>query len=114
MVSLVLVIGGHWAILQSAAWAGMIFSHSQRSTVSEAVEKTFSGKYPCKICKIVSGGKAAEKKHEMLKLETKLDFSFAVGTAWLFPPRPCRQFLALDSSSLPRLEAPLTPPPRRA
>ena len=100
VVALVTLIGGHWAILQSAAWAGMIFNYSHRSTVSEAIDKTFSGKFPCKLCKIVRAGKAAEKKQEMVKLEIKFEFSFVVGTAWLFPPRPCRQFLATDFASL--------------
>lgn len=114
VISLVILIGGHWALLQSAAWAGMLLNYSHRSTISEAVTKTFSGKHPCQLCKIVRAGKKAEKKHEMVKLETKFDFSVVAGTAWLFPPRPCRQFTALHTSSLARLEAPLTPPPRSA
>lgn len=111
---LVLVIGGHWALLQGAAWAGMLLSYSRGTTITEAWSKTFDGKHPCKLCKTVRAGKAAEKKQEMVKVELNFEFSFARGTAWLFPPRPCRQFLPVDSSSLARLEAPMTPPPRSA
>jgi hypothetical protein len=114
VVALVTVVGGHWALLQSAAWAGMILNYSHRSTVGEAVEKTFSGKFPCNLCKLVRAGKAAEKKQEVLKGEQKFDFSFAVGTAWLFPPRPSRQFAVARFPSSARPEAPLTPPPRQA
>lgn len=114
VLALVIVTGGHWVLLQSAAWMGMIYNYSDRSTVVEAIDKTFSGKFPCRLCKLVRAGKAAEKKHEIIKLEAKFDFSFVVGTAWLFPPRPCRQFSATHSFSLARFEAPLTPPPRCA
>jgi len=93
---------------------GMLFNYSHRSTLSEAVTKTFSGKHPCQLCKLVRAGKNAEKKQEIVKLETKLDFSVVTGTAWLFPPRPCRQFVVSDTSFHARLEAPLTPPPRGA
>ena len=113
-MALTILVGGHWAILQSAAWAGMVFNYSHRSTVIEAIDKTFSGRFPCNLCKLVKAGKAAEKKQEMAKLEGKFDFSFSIGTAWLYPPKPCRQFLATDFSSLARPDAPPTPPPRCA
>jgi hypothetical protein len=114
VVALVFVIGAHWAILQSAAWMGMIYNYSDRSTVSEAIEKTFSGQFPCRLCKFVREGKAAEKKQEVVKIEAKLDFTFSPGVAWLFPPRPDRLFLITDFSSPARFDAPLTPPPRAA
>jgi hypothetical protein len=111
---LVIVIGAHWAVLQAAAWAGMLVNYSQGSTLNEAWTKTFDGKHPCKLCKLVRDGKKSERKREMLKVEVKFEFSLVAGTAWLFPPRPCRQFIATDSSALARLGAPLTPPPRSA
>jgi hypothetical protein len=114
VMALVLVIGGHWAILQSAAWAGMIYDYSHRAPVSEAIEKTFSGKFPCKLCKFVRAGQAAEKQQELVKLETKFEYSFTSGGAWLYPPEPVCLFLPFNSSSPARFEAPLTPPPRSA
>jgi hypothetical protein len=92
----------------------MLVNYSQGSTLSEALTKTFDGKHPCKLCKFVRAGRKSERKPEMLNLEVKFEFSFVAGAAWLFPPRPCRQFIATDSSALARLEAPLTPPPRSA
>jgi hypothetical protein len=111
---LAVLIGGHWIVLQSVAWAGMLVSYSHTSSVTEAWTKTFDGKHPCKLCKMVREGKKSESKQEMLKVEVKLEFSFVCGTAWLFPPRPCSQFVVADSSALARIEAPLTPPPRSA
>jgi len=111
---LVIAIGAHWAVLQSAAWAGMLVNYSHGSTLNEAWTKTFDGKHPCHLCKVVREGKKSERKQEMLKVEVKFEFSFIAGAVWLFPPKPCRQFIAIDSSALARLEAPLTPPPRSA
>jgi len=36
--------------MQCVAWAGMVVSYSQESTVAEAVEKTFDGEHPCPLC----------------------------------------------------------------
>ncbi len=111
---LVIVIGAHWAVLQSAAWAGMLVSYSRGATVQEAWSKTFDGQHPCKLCKIVKTGQASEKKTDRLKLETKLEFHHLAGTCGLFPPRPFRhctpQSERADSLSL----APPLPPPRTA
>jgi hypothetical protein len=111
---LITAIGAHWGVLQGVAWAGMLIRYSQTETIESAWTKTFDGQHPCKLCTLVRCGKAAEKKQEMEKLESKFEFSFIAGTAWLFPPRPCPQFLATDLFGLARLEAPLTPPPRCA
>ena len=92
----------------------MLVNYSQGATLGEAWAKTFDGKHPCNLCKVVRDGKKSERKHELLKVEVKFDFSYVAGTAWLFPPRPCPQFIPADSSALARLDAPLTPPPRSA
>lgn len=114
VVLLVISIGGHWAILQSAAWAGMFISYSPGATLSEALTKTFDGNNPCNLCKLVREGEKTERAQEMLKAEVKFEFSLMAATADLFPPRPCPQFINTVSSALARLEAPLTPPPRSA
>lgn len=108
------MIGGHWALLQGAAWAGMLVTYSKDATLTQAWAKTFDGQHPCKLCKAVRAGKAAEKKQQMVKVEVKFEFSFVAETAWLFPPRLCppRASLAVHGES--RFEAPLLPPPRAA
>jgi len=51
MMSLVAVLtGGHVALLQSVAWAGMLATRTQTQGWSQAVESTFSGKAPCRMC----------------------------------------------------------------
>jgi hypothetical protein len=108
------MIGGHWTLLQSAAWVRMAVNFSKQDSVGVALEKTFDGKHLCKLCKFVRAGKASEKKQELQKLEGKLDFHFLAGTCGLFPPRPSRHFTPVTEHADVRADAPLLPPPRTA
>jgi hypothetical protein len=114
VLALVIVTGGHWALLQSAAWVGMAVNYSKVDSVSVALEKTFDGKHPCNLCKLVKKGKAAEQKRDFQKLETKFDFLTVAGTCGLFPPRPFRHFTPVTEHADARVETPRPPPPRAA
>jgi hypothetical protein len=113
VTALVCVLGGHWAVLQVAAWTGMAISYSQNDSISEALSKTFDGKHPCKLCQLVKAGKKAEQKSES-KLDTKKLDSFVTSlSVFSFPP--------LKSISTPhhfllksRIATPISPPPRLA
>ena len=108
---LVVLIGGHWAILQSAAWVGMLVNYSNTTTLSEAWTKTFDGKHPCKMCKLVREGKKSERKQDLLKMEAKFDFTFDARACGLFPPRPFRHFRPVAEQAEARADAPLLRPP---
>jgi len=114
VLALVGMIGGHWTLLQSAAWVRMAVNFSKQDSVSIALEKTFDGQHPCNLCKLVRAGKAAEKKQDLQKLEAKLDFHFIAGTCGLFPPRPFRHFTLQSERADNRVLAPPLPPPRAA
>src|SRR5213594_1096942 len=72
--ALICAIGGHWALLQSIAWTGMMINFAQNSTWKEAFQKTFDGKHPCQLCKVVAEGKKSERHQQWDKPDTKLDF----------------------------------------
>ena len=114
VLALIGMIGGHWTLLQSAAWVRMAMDFSKEDSVVVALEKTFSGKHLCKMCKMVRAGKADEKKHDLQKLEGKLDFHFLAGTCGLFPPRPSRHFTPQSEGADFISHAPPLPPPRAA
>ena len=40
-LTLAMLLGGHWLLLQSVAWVGMIIDYSQNATLSEAISMTF-------------------------------------------------------------------------
>ena len=111
VVALVLSLGGHWAILQMVAWAQMAASFSQTDSLPVAISKTFDGKNPCKLCKLVSEGKKAEKESDS-KVETKqVELSFSTELGFYFPrlnQSPQSRIVTFDS----RTDVPLSPPPR--
>jgi hypothetical protein len=108
-----LLAGGHWAILQTGAWMGMIVAYSKDADVSTAISKTFDGKHPCAVCCAVQDGrKQEEKKAPVLQLELKKDFlirSFLFEVVRDFTWREYGQYYR-DLVSI-TLE-PLIPPPR--
>lgn len=57
--TLSLTIGLHWGILQSVAWVGMVVDYSQENSIGTAIEMTFDGKHPCRLCLAVQDGKKA-------------------------------------------------------
>jgi hypothetical protein len=112
VLALVMVIGGHWALLQSVAWVGMAVNFSKKDSFTTALQKTFDGKHPCPLCKLVKAGKASEKKQDLQKLEAKIDLQLVAGSCGLFPPRPIRHFSPVSECAASSGTAPLLPPPR--
>lgn len=112
VLALVLVTGGHWALLQSVAWVGMAVSFSQTATLKEALVRTFDGQHPCKLCKIVAEGKKSERKQTPQKPIHKLDLFCPL----VFMTLKDRHVLAVSAvcpgpNGLPG-ETPPKPPPR--
>lgn len=109
--------GAHWVALQTTAWTGMLISRTLDTSVSEAVESTFDGQHPCRVCKAISSGKQTEERsqHEYDLLKKVGDLKFVdvlpltvsippptVETAWCPALFDCRGRGA---------DAPPTPPP---
>ena len=119
------IAGGHWAVLQTIAWAGMLRDYTQKSgSVALAVEQTFDGAHPCELCLQIASAKQqeakarsdqqkpadqktvkAEKPDKALPLDKSLspDWMAATSLRWYAPPP-----LAGPS----REDQPPTPPPR--
>lgn len=115
VLSLTLSLGAHWMFLQSVAWIGMLASYSQHDPLAEALSKTFDGKHPCQLCKLVQKGKAHEKKQDTQKPTTKLDQFLTPGQSIMLCPPQLERLASTDSSSShARCESPPTPPPERA
>jgi hypothetical protein len=113
VVSLTAMLGANWALLQTVAWTTMLADNLRTHSLSESVERTFDGKYPCPICKAIAAAEQSQKKSEFTLQTQKLEFPPAKENPILFAPsdfqllpRPV-DFL---SESLP--QKPLTPPPR--
>jgi hypothetical protein len=113
---LVLSLGLHWAFLQTVAWTGMLVSYAQQGTFAEAVSKTFDGEHPCKMCKVVQQGRAAERQQEQQATKTglKLEPSLIWREAVVLPAIPRGWVCGPDIFSSARNDEPPKPRPRVA
>ena len=114
VLSLTLSLGAHWMFLQSVAWVGMVVNFSQDAPIGAALAKTFSGTYPCDLCKVVNEGKASEQKQDISKSVAKLDLACFAGNALLNPPPPFPHVAGTLVSFFSLTHAPPTPPPKAA
>lgn len=116
VTALLFSIGGHWVVLQSAAWTGMLVKFALQESVASALTKTFDGQHPCSLCKVVEHGtkspaKAPQRRSDAIK---KLNLFTEAQAEPAIPP-----FLRLPAPSLDgrngaaRPEDPPVPPPRR-
>lgn len=81
------LLGGHWAVFQSIAWAQMLREYSRNATLAEAVEKTFSGEAPCSMCKMIAEEKQKEEKAPAtVKVEKKAEIFLESGRNLLSAP----------------------------
>ena len=113
VLALTMSLGLHWMVLQSVAWMGMMVSYSHTDSLPEAFVKTFDGRHPCQICKVVQDGKKAEKKQDTVKSSKKLDFLMAT-VEWPLPSPSSRERIPDPTIlSLVYNEQPPVPPPRR-
>lgn len=110
--ALILLMGFNLAVLQTAAWAGMLATNLRRLSVSDAVARTFDGRHPCPLCKAIAAQQKSEKKSELSPSPLKMEYvSTAETSVLLFPAFvPPAPLAAVGAKSLfPR---PPTPPPR--
>ncbi|MDB6032696.1 MAG: hypothetical protein JWM16_3034 [Verrucomicrobiales bacterium] len=114
VAALVLATGGHWVLLQSVAWVGMAIHFTETDGFATAIQKTFDGKHPCKLCKVVEEGRKSTPEHEMLKLDTKIDFFCGAKVSFRMPTLDYPPIIFSPALMLPRTEAPPLPPPRFA
>ena len=114
VLALTLSLGAHWLFLQSIAWVGMVVNFSQTAPLHEAFNKTFDGRHPCSLCKMVREGKAKEQKRELLKTVTKLDMAMTAHEFLLDAPASFPLVMAMAESISIWRDSPPTPPPRPA
>ncbi len=114
LAAFVFSCGGQWYVLQTIAWVKMLHDYSQMVPFTEAVGMTFSGQYPCPICKAI-----AEKQ----KSENDKIFSFEKYDKFFFPQAGGAlarsgytpvSFVKYQDSFHFRADPPPTPPPRLA
>ena len=112
IVALFAAIGGHWAMLQTAAWSAMLVKYSLDTDLASAVEQTFDGRHPCPLCKKIAEGRHNEKKQDTQVVLSKLKFCCELVTSQVLPPRNFWQMQTRDTFSPALAHQPPVPPPR--
>ncbi len=114
------IAGGHWAVLQSFAWAEMLHDYTQRTgSIAVAVEQTFDGQHPCELCQRIQMAKAKEHQEAPATPVKKDDAKVKALLAdarlrpFVFTARAALVPRADPANGPSRTEQPPTPPPRR-
>ena len=118
VLGLMVSIGLHTVVIQSAAWAGMLVSYSmEKGSVVEAVSDTFDGEHPCALCKLAQqteNAPADDKQAPKVGGKLKLHLIAEVMPAIVISGPPPLHFSAVAEARLCVLNhTPDTPPPRR-
>ena len=109
------VAGGHWAVLQTFAWANMLKDFSREASIQVAITKTFNGKNPCGLCRKVEEGRQKEEAPVTVKVDKKAE-SFLCAedpVAQRLFPREFSYPPAVQPACDGRSHAPPLPPPRQ-
>jgi hypothetical protein len=115
LIILVLMItGGQWALLQTAAWTGMLVGHLHSQTFAVAVSQTFDGQHPCPMCKAIQKGKSSEKKSDVELKPDALNLLRAEAIRILPDDRFLRTICCTNEFSPSLAATPLLRPPRTA
>jgi hypothetical protein len=106
--------GGQWYALQCVAWINMIHDYSQMVPFTEAVGMTFSGKYPCAMCKALAE-KKQQQNDKIASVDKDAKKFFARATDEIEGPLAAALHYPDFLNALQtRAEAPPSPPPRSA
>ncbi len=90
----------------------MICEYSQMVPLAQAVQMTFSGEYPCAICKAIAERKSAEQHKELTLLKSDKKFPLPIAVALAQPKISDVAYLEPSFVFSSRVESPPTPPPR--
>lgn len=112
LVAFVFSCGGQWAAFQVIAWGNMIREYSEMVPLAQAVQMTFSGEYPCAICKAIAERKSAEQQKELALLKAEKKFPLPIIVMIAPPTVDDVAYIEPVFVFSSRVESPPTPPPR--
>jgi hypothetical protein len=113
VAALVVSIGLHWALLQSAAWVGMAVAYSvEKGSLSEGLSDTFDGDHPCPLCKAVDEGKKNKEETGAKSPIKKFEVLIVRHISFISPQGDSIRYTLLDERPVLREIVPLIEPPR--
>lgn len=109
--ALFFIAGGQWGVLQTAAWAGMLWNYSQQEgSLLSGAKKTFDGEHPCRLCNSIEKAKGKERSSPVAVASVKKIESFPIPVPSVLPPRACRAVFYPALSDLSAGVRPHAPP----
>ncbi|HCN28711.1 MAG TPA: hypothetical protein DIT64_08070 [Verrucomicrobiales bacterium] len=120
VAALMISIGLHWAVLQSAAWVGMVVAYSvEKGSVVQGISDTFDGEHPCPLCTAVSEGvKESPAKNGSAPVKPGKDLKITLAIVpvpvFVFTTAPPPAWSTISSTAEARQVQPTAPPPRLA
>jgi hypothetical protein len=114
LVAFIFSCGGQWYVLQVVAWANMIREYSAVVPVSQAVEMTFSGHYPCALCKAIADKKSSDQQKAVCLEKYDKKFVLSGATPDYAAPRAEVLYASPAVFLRDRNIVPWLPPPRFA
>ena len=113
LIVILLSAGGtHWLVLQSVAWTTMLATNLRTSSLAEALERTFDGRHPCRMCRQIAHERQHEKKTELRCELRQLEVTYAAPAFVFDAPAPPRQIFPAPDSLNCLTHAPPVPPPK--
>lgn len=120
VAALMVSIGLHWAVLQSAAWVGMAVSYSMEKGMVTGITETFDGEHPCPLCKMVDAGLKSDQStgspdQAPLKIDQDLKFTLALVAVphFVFQGYPRAEWPQESQTARLLSHRPNAPPPRQ-
>lgn len=113
VVLLVVAISTPWALVQSLAWLNMLATYSRQANLKQAIQMTFDGKHPCRLCHLAQNVKREQREqHRTVCAEDKLQLGLPPQMVFLITPPPADPASIEQSTPVSRCDQPPSPPPR--
>ncbi len=109
---MVVVSTSDWSLLQTVAWTSMLAGNLRHQTFQSAVSRTFSGQYPCPLCRAIAMAKKAGQKNAVLNSTQKMEFPPIQKGLWLFHPLGFQAVAGRLAAIAELRPKPPLPPPR--
>lgn len=119
VTALVISIGLHWAVLQSAAWMSMAVAYTVRTgSVVEGLSDTFDGEHPCPMCSAIKKATEAPPSDRQAPTQAAKELKLTLGLvrvpAFIFASFPTAAWSMISMTADSRRDPPQAPPPRVA
>ena len=90
----------------------MVVNYSHVGGLGEALVKTFDGKHPCALCKVIAKAKKSEKKAEFPASGKQFEFLYSRAVFVFSAPTHFWMIGGLEEQADSRSGAPPRPPPK--